>query len=70
MMEMDYTQSNITSKILKASNEIAKSSRSGHGNFIFTSSAVSGYLKKGFIITSRMIKIEKIKKIFAKNSNI
>lgn len=60
MMEMDYTQSNIYSKILKESNEIAKSSRSGHGNFIFTSSAVSDYLKKGFIRTSRMIKIEKI----------
>ena len=48
MMEMDYTQSNLASQILKASNKIAKSSRSGHGN-LFTSTLVSDYLKKALL---------------------
>ena len=62
MMEMDYTQSNLASKILEASNDIAKRSRSrsGYGNFIVTPSFVSNYIKNGFIRTSRMIKIDKI----------
>lgn len=66
MMEMDYTQSNknLASKILEASNEIAKR-RSGYGNYIVTSCTVSNYIKS--VRTSRIGKIEKI---FGKNYNI
>jgi hypothetical protein len=59
-METDYTQSNLASKILEASIQIEKKSRSGYGDFIITSGFVSNYIKNGFIRTSRMIKIEKI----------
>lgn len=60
------TNKELVGKILEASNLINKSSRSSYGNFIITSSKFAQTIKD----FKKIERIEKIKKIFEKNTNV
>ena len=61
MNNIPWNRNKISDDLLKAANEIGKSSRSGKANWFVTSEKAASYIKSNF---NRLNRMEKIKKVF------